>query len=79
METPAAKADVFAVDGAEKPVLGFETLTFAPIDRRLIEPALLTADERAWLDGYHADVAAKIGPLLEGEVAAWLKAETAPL
>jgi Xaa-Pro aminopeptidase len=67
------------VPGAEKPVLGFETLTFAPIDRRLIDSALLTANERAWLDSYHADVAALIGPLLEGDVAEWLKAETAPL
>jgi Xaa-Pro aminopeptidase len=68
-----------AVTGAEKPVLGFETLTFAPIDRRLIEPALLTADERAWLDAYHADVARIIGPLLEGDVGEWLTTETAPL
>jgi Xaa-Pro aminopeptidase len=68
-----------AVAGAEKPVLGFETLTFAPIDQRLIDSSLLTADERAWLDSYHADVAKIIGPLLEGEVAEWLKAETAAL
>jgi Xaa-Pro aminopeptidase len=60
-------------------MLGFETLTFAPIDRRLIDSTLLTTDERAWLDSYHADVAALIGPLLEGDVAVWLKAETAPL
>jgi Xaa-Pro aminopeptidase len=68
-----------AIAGAEKPVLGFETLTFAPIDRRLIDSTLLTADERAWLDSYHADVANLIGPLLKGDVAEWLKAETAPL
>ena len=67
------------VPGAEKPVLGFETLTFAPIDRRLIEPALLTPDERQWLDSYHRDVQARIGPLLDGDVARWLEAETAPL
>ncbi|WP_404710634.1 aminopeptidase P family protein [Sphingomonas sp. MMS24-J13] len=67
------------VAGAEKPVLGFETLTFAPIDRRLIDPSLLSADERVWLDSYHADVADIIGPLLEGEAAEWLRAETAPL
>ena len=45
-----------AVAGAEKPLNAFETLTLAPIDRRLIEPALLTADEIAWLDRYHARV-----------------------
>jgi Xaa-Pro aminopeptidase len=67
------------VAGAEKQVLGFETLTFAPIDRRLIAPGLLSVDERAWLDSYHADVADIIGPLLDGDVAEWLKAETAPL
>ncbi len=71
--------EVREVEGAEKPVLGFETLTFAPIDRRLIEPALLTAEERSWLDSYHAQVADIIGPLLDGDVAEWLKTETAPL
>ena len=65
--------------GAEKAMLGFETLTFAPIDRRLIEPALLTSGERAWLDLYHAKVWEVIGPLLEGEAKAWLEAETLPL
>ena len=47
------------IAGAEKPMNAFETLTFAPIDRRLIEPKLMTADETAWFDGYHAAVAAK--------------------
>ena len=41
----------------ESGFLGLETLTLAPIDRALIEPAMLTADERAWLDAYHARVA----------------------
>ena len=68
-----------AVEGAEKACLGFETLTFAPIDRRLIDAALLTPPERAWLDAYHAQVASLIGPRLEGEAAAWLAVETAPL
>ncbi|WP_174275178.1 aminopeptidase P family protein [Sphingomonas bacterium] len=68
-----------AVAGAEKPVLGFETLTFAPIDRALIEPALLSPAERVWLDAYHADVARIIGPRLEGEAAEWLSRATAPL
>ena len=68
-----------AVPGGERATLGFETLTFAPIERRLIEPALLTPDEMAWLDQYHADVLAKVGPLLDPEVAAWLEASTRPL
>ena len=46
-----------AVAGAEKPLNAFETLTLAPIDRRLIVAELLTPDETAWLDGYHARVA----------------------
>ncbi|MFS0737938.1 aminopeptidase P family protein [Sphingomonas sp. 1P06PA] len=67
------------VPGAEKPVLGFETLTFAPIDRTLVDLALLTADERAWLDDYHAQVARLIGPQLDGDARAWLEAATAPM
>ena len=64
---------------AQKPFLEFETLTLAPFDRRLIATALLTAAERAWLDGYHARVLAEVGPALEPEVAAWLRAACAPL
>ena len=60
-------------------MLGFETLTFAPIDRRLIDVAALSPGERDWLDRYHADVAAKIGDRVEGPAAVWLKAATAPL
>jgi Xaa-Pro aminopeptidase len=67
------------VPGAEKELLGFRTLTFAPIDRRLIDLELLSREERAWVDGYHAEVAAVVGPQLDGEAAEWLKAETAPL
>ena len=54
-------------------------MTFAPIDRRLIEPKLMTADEIAWLDGYHADVAAKLVPRVAAETRAWLEAATRPL
>jgi len=67
------------VPGAEKKLLGFRTLTFAPLDRRLIDLDQLTREERAWVDGYHAQVAALVGPQLDGEAAEWLKAETAPL
>ena len=48
------------IAGAERPVNGFETLTLAPIDRRLIEHSMLTASEIAWLDAYHARVAASL-------------------
>ena len=68
-----------AVDGAERPLLGFETLTLAPFDRRALELSLLTADEIAWLDRYHARVLAEIGPLVDEETRTWLIAATAPL
>ena len=68
-------------DDANGGFLGFETLTLAPIDRALIDPAMLTADERAWLDAYHARVAETLSPLLadDADALAWLRASTAPL
>ncbi len=60
-------------------MLGFETLTLAPIDRRLIVKEMLTADEIAWLDAYHARVAATLIPDLDAETRRWLAAATAPL
>jgi Xaa-Pro aminopeptidase len=54
-------------------------MTVVPIERTLIEPALLTADERAWVDGYHAQVLAALGPELDAEERAWLAAKCAPL
>lgn len=72
--TPAAP-----ISGGERPMLGFETLTLAPIDRRLIEVSLLTEDERAWMDAYHAEVLAKVGPLMQGEARVWLEQACAPL
>src|SRR6185503_15291456 len=67
------------VDGAEKEMLGFETLTHAPIERRLIVKDMLSSAELAWLNGYHADVLAKIGPSLSGDDRAWLEAACAPI
>ena len=60
-------------------MLGFETLTLAPYDRRLIDVAILTGEERAQVDAYHARVAAEIGPLVEPAVRAWLGEACAPL
>ncbi|CAH1657868.1 Xaa-Pro aminopeptidase [Hyphomicrobiales bacterium] len=65
--------------GGERPMLGFETLSFTPIDRALIDPSLMTEDEIAWLDAYHADVLAHIGPLVDGETLLWLQEATRPL
>jgi Xaa-Pro aminopeptidase len=67
------------IPGGERPMHGFEQLTLAPLDRRLIEVALLTDPERAYVDAYHAEVLAKVGPLLDGEAKAWLEAQAAPL
>ncbi len=68
-----------AVEGAEKRLLGFRTLTLAPIDRRLVELSMLSPAERAWLDAYHARVRDEIGPLVPAEVKTWLDQATAPL
>ena len=60
-------------------MLGFETLTFAPIERRLIDVAMLSKRELDWLNDYHAEVVAKIAPQLDGEERAWLEAACAPI
>ena len=65
--------------GDQSGKLCFETISFVPIDRRLIETAMLTEAERAWLDAYHAECREKIGPRLTGAARAWLEAATAPL
>jgi Xaa-Pro aminopeptidase len=67
------------IEGAEKEMLGFETLTFAPIDRRLIVKDMLTPEELIWLNCYHAHVLARIGLNLEGEDLAWLQAACAAI
>lgn len=67
------------IDAAEGEYLGFETLTFAPIDRTLVDRALLTADEVAWWNAYHAKVEAILAPQLSGAALAWLKTACAPL
>src|ERR671921_219598 len=67
------------IDGAEKEMLGFETLTHAPIERRLIAKDMLSPQELDWLNTYHAQVLAKIGPKLEGEDREWLEAACAPI
>ncbi|MGI3170792.1 aminopeptidase P family protein [Pseudooceanicola sp. C21-150M6] len=59
--------------------LDFETLTWVPIDRRLIDTGLLSAEEREWVDSYHAACRDKIGPLLSGETAVWFASATEKL
>ena len=60
-------------------MLAFRTLTLAPIDRRLIDATLLSADDRAWLDDYHAEVARRLGPRLSAEARYWLEHAARPL
>ncbi|WFP73360.1 aminopeptidase P family protein [Mesorhizobium sp. WSM4906] len=67
------------IEGGDIAMHGFETLTLAPIDKRLIRSDLLTRDELHWLDQYHARVLAEIGPMVDGETLAWLEKATAPL
>jgi Xaa-Pro aminopeptidase len=67
------------VAGAEKPINAFETLTLAPIDRRLIDLTMLSVDERDWLDAYHARVRHEVRPHLDEATKAWLDAATAAL
>jgi len=68
-----------AIDGAEQAMLGFETLTFAPLERKLIDIAMLSPDQRQWVDDYHAKVRAAIAPQLDGDALNWLEVQTAPL
>jgi Xaa-Pro aminopeptidase len=68
-----------SVEGAEKPLNAFETLTLVPIDRRLVDPALLTADEASWLEIYHATVAEALMPLVDDETRPWLEVATRPI
>ncbi len=67
------------IEGGDLPMLGFETLTLAPLARSLIEPALLGPAEREWVDAYHARVAERIGPHLPETLKAWLADACAPI
>ena len=65
--------------GGEREMLGFETLTLAPIDRNLIDSTLLDASELSWLNAYHRQVADTLTPLLPEATAAWLARVCQPL
>ena len=66
------------IPGGERPMLGFETLTFAPIDLSLVEPKLMDADEIAWLDDYHARVRKALSPRVERQPALAREGHAAP-
>ncbi len=79
IENLVAVSPATDIAGGERAMLGFETLTLAPIDRGLIVTSLLNPDERDWLDAYHARVREEVGGLLTGAAHDWLVAATAPL
>jgi Xaa-Pro aminopeptidase len=69
-----------ALAGADdRAMFSFDTLTWVPIDRRLILPGLMTAQDRAWLNSYHAACLDKIGPRISDAARVWLTQATAPL
>ena len=74
---------VLVVDGgladSEGKYLGFETLTMVPLDRTLVDPALLSEAEIGWWNDYHTAVYATLAPQLEGDDLAWLEEQCAPL
>jgi Xaa-Pro aminopeptidase len=67
------------IEGAEREMFGFETVTLCPYERALIDVALLSPAERGWIDSYHVRVFGELGPLVGAGEEAWLKAACAPL
>jgi Xaa-Pro aminopeptidase len=68
-----------AAMGDNRAQYAFETLTYVPLDRRLIDTARLSPGERDWLNTYHQTTREKIGPRLSGAATKWLDQATAPL
>ncbi len=67
------------IEGAERPMLGFETLTLAPFDTALVDRSLLDAGEIAWLDRYHDTVRQALSDDLDDDTRTWLEAATRPI
>lgn len=67
------------IEGGDRPMLGFECVTFAPLARALIDADILTPEERDWVDDYHQRVLSELGDLIDGDAAAWMQAACAPL
>ncbi len=79
IENLIAVTEIDAPIGADRKMLGFETLTFSPIDRKLIDPELMTRDELQWLNDYHAQVYAMYADDLDDDHREWLQNATAPI
>ena len=67
------------IDGAERSMLAFETLTLAPIDRTLVEPSIMTPSELSWLNDYHVRVRTVMMPKLDATTMHWLEQATEPI
>jgi len=68
------------IEGGDRSMHWLETITFAPIDRKLVDPAIMSDEDLDWLNRYHADVLEKISPRLDGAAdIAWLEAACAPI
>jgi Xaa-Pro aminopeptidase len=67
------------IKGSERPMNAFETLTLAPIDRRLVDLNMLDSDELSWLNDYHERVRHAVRPQLDEATRVWLDEATAPL
>lgn len=68
-----------AIEGGDRPMLGFECLTFAPLARGLIDMGILSPSERDWVDDYHQRVLVEIGDLVDGDAKTWLEQACLPL
>jgi Xaa-Pro aminopeptidase len=79
IETLQFVTEATMIPGGDRPMLGFETLTMAPIDRRLVVKSMLTSEEIAQFDAYHALVLQVVGPQAPAEVRAWMEEVCAPI
>src|ERR1700722_4726812 len=75
IENLQAVVELTEISG-ERKMYGFETLTLAPIDRHLIDTAMLSGDEIKWLNAYHARVREVLRPMVDADTAEWLNAAT---
>ncbi|MGO9459870.1 MAG: aminopeptidase P family protein [Rhodomicrobium sp.] len=79
LENLYAVTEAEAIEGGEAPMMGFETLTLAPFDRRLIVAEMLSPGELQWLNAYHGRIRSEVSPTLKGSERKWLKSATAAL
>jgi Xaa-Pro aminopeptidase len=78
IENLIAVTEPLPIEGGDIDMMGFETLTLAPIEKSLVDTSLLTRAELHWLDAYHARVFAEIGPLVNVSIRPWLEKACAP-